>query len=145
MRRVACARRKIQKERFLRCLGFLAPNPGNRVRCHRVIEIEVLLRWHADDLVILSQKRIELTVFSAEKSPEVVEAERVWPAVERPSRSLLRVRCKMPFADRGGVVAVALKSLRDGGRAGRPLRAVARPRDDSARIAMPHAWASIAP
>src|SRR5947199_8975842 len=125
MRRMTCARREIQKERFVRCLRFLIPNPSNRVLCHRVIEIKILFLRHADDLVVLSQKRIELTVFSAEKSPEIVEAERIGPAVERPSPSLLCVWCKMPLADGGGVVAIALKNPRDGSRAGRPLPAVA--------------------
>src|SRR5438093_13046887 len=97
MRRMTCARREIQKERFVRCLRFLIPNPGNRMLCHCVIEIKVLLFRHTDDLVVLSQKRIELTVFSAEKSPEIIEAERVRPAVKGTRRPLLRVRREMPF------------------------------------------------
>src|SRR5262249_24589857 len=34
---------------------------------------------------------------------------------------------QVPLADRGGIVAVQLKNLRDGRRAGRPIRAVPRP------------------
>src|SRR5262249_52448365 len=83
--------------------------------------------WHADDCVVLSQHRIELAGFATEKSPEIIEAERVRPAIERPGWSLLVVGCEVPLADRSGVVAVELKNLRDGCGARGPIRAVAWP------------------
>src|SRR5213596_900168 len=111
MRRVTCAGREIKKERFVGRLRFLIANPCDRLFYHRVIKIKVLFLRHANDLVVLSQKRIELTVFSAKKSPEIIEAERVWPAVKRASWSLLRVRRKMPLAYGCGVIPVGLKDL----------------------------------
>src|SRR5256886_14559573 len=127
MRCMTCARREIQKERFVRCLRFLIPNPGNRVFCHRVIEIKVLLFRHTDDLVVLSQKRIELTVFSAEKSPEIVEAERIGPAVKRARWPLLCVGREMSLANRGGGVTAGRENMRVGLRAGGGLRVVRTP------------------
>jgi hypothetical protein len=94
---------------------------------HRIIEIKVFVLWHADDVVVLGKHRIELTVFSSEKSPEVVEPKRVRPAIKRTCRPLLRVGCKMPFADRSSVVTIGPKNLRDGRSASRPIRAVAWP------------------
>src|SRR4029453_1698930 len=94
---------------------------------HRGVKIEILVRRHADDRVVLSHHRVELAGFAAEKSPEIIEAERVRPAIERSARALLVVGCQMPFADRSGVVAVALKNPGDGSRAGGPIRAVAGP------------------
>src|SRR5206468_9932778 len=111
-------------------LYFLIANPSYRVIDHGIVEIKILLLRHADNLVVLRKERIELTVFSAEKSPEIVEAERVWPSIKRAGRPLLRIRCKMPFADRRSVVTVGLKNLRDGSCARRPIRAVARPTAD---------------
>src|SRR5207249_2949833 len=127
---MSCTRREIQKERFIRRLRFLIANPRNRVVDHGFVEIEVLLLRHADDLVILGKKRIELTGFAAEKSPEIIETERVRPSIKRARRPLLRIRCKMPLADRRSVVTVGLKNLRDGSGARRPVRAVARPTAD---------------
>ena len=127
MRRVACAGREIEKEGLIRRLRFLVSNPVDRVLNHRVVQIKIFLRRHADDFVVLGQQRIELTGFAAEKSPEIIEAQRVWPAVEGSCWSLLAVRCEMPFPDGGSVVTVALKNLRDGRRARRPVGAVARP------------------
>src|SRR5262245_6844683 len=94
---------------------------------HCVVEIEILVRRHADDRVVLSQHRIELPGFTAQKSPEIIEAERVRPAIERPGWSLLVVRCQVPFADRSGVVAVELKNLGNGCGAGGPIRVVPQP------------------
>ena len=131
---MSCTRREIQKERFIRRLRFLIANPRNRVVDHGFVEIEVLLLRHADDLVILGKKRIELTGFAAEKSPEIIETERVRPSIKRARRPLLRIRCKMPLADRRSVVTVGLKDLRDGRRARRPVRAVARPTTDNSEI-----------
>src|SRR5204863_9608249 len=94
---------------------------------HGVIKIEIFILRHADDRVVLGQHRIELAGFAAEQSPEVIEAERVRPAIERPGWSLLVVGRQMPLADRGSIVAVALKTLRDGCRTGGPIRAVPGP------------------
>ena len=63
--------------------------------------------------VVLSHNRIELAGFASKKAPEIIESERVRPAIKRPGRSLLRIRRKMPFADCSGVVAVELKNLGD--------------------------------
>ena len=120
-------RREVEKERLVSRLCFLIAYRRDRVVDHRVIQIKVLLLGYAYDLVVLGEERIELTVFSAEKTPEIVEAQRVRPAIKRPRRSLLRVRCKMPLADCGGVVAVALKNFRDGSRTRRPVGAIAGP------------------
>ena len=128
--RMSRTRRKIKKERFVRCLRFLITNPANRMIGHRVIEIKVFILRHADDFVVLDKERIELTSFSAEKSPEIIKAQRVRPAIERACRPLLRVGCEMPLADRSSVVAIELKNLRDGSGARRPVRAVARPTTD---------------
>ena len=144
MRRMRRAGREIQKERFVRRLRFLTPDPIDRMLDHCVIKIKILIRRHADDRVVLSQHRIELAGFAAEKSPEVIEAERVRPAIERPGWSLLVVGCQVPLADRSGVVAVGLKNLGDGSRAGRPIRVVAGPtagdfsnRSESHRMMIP--------
>src|SRR3954462_13271135 len=94
---------------------------------HGVIKIEILVLRHADDCVVLSQHRIELTGFAAEKSPEIIEAERVRPAIERSGWSLLIVRGEVPLAEGSGVVAVALKNLGDGCRTGGPIRVVPGP------------------
>src|SRR5437762_11895236 len=94
---------------------------------HCVIKKEILVLRHADDRVVLTQHRIELAGFAAEKSPEIIEAERVRPAIKRPGRSLLVVGCDVPLADRSGVIAVALKNLGDGSRVGAPIRVVAGP------------------
>src|SRR5437660_5533166 len=125
--RMCCTRREIEKERFARRLRFLIADPRNRMVCHRVIKIEVLLLRDANDLIILNENRIELTGFSAEKSPEIVEAECVRPSIKRTRSPLLRIRCKMPLADRRSVVTVGLKNLCDGSRARWPVRAVTRP------------------
>src|SRR5436190_4035911 len=127
---MSCTSREIEKERFIRCLRFLVANPSDRVIDHGVVEIKILLFRHADNLVVFSKERIELTVFSAEKSPEIIEAERVRPSIERARRPLLRIRCKMPLADGRSVITVGLKNLRDGRGARRPVRAVARPTTD---------------
>ena len=102
---------------------------------HCVIEIEILFLRHADDRVVLRHHRIELAGFAAEKAPEIIEAERVRPAIEGPCCALLVVGCHVPLADRSGVVAVALKNLGDRSRAGRPICVVAgpTPRDFSNR------------
>src|SRR4051812_11508316 len=94
---------------------------------HGVIKIEILVLRHADDCVVLSQHRIELAGFAAEKSPEIIEAERVGPAIERPGWSLLIAGCQVPFADCSGVVAVELKNIGDRCCAGGPSRVVSRP------------------
>src|SRR4030095_15709726 len=94
---------------------------------HCVVEIEILVRRHADDRVVLRHHRTELAGFAAEKSPEIIEAERVRPAIERPGWSLLVVGCHVPLADRSGVVSVALKNPGDGSRAGGPSRIVPGP------------------
>src|SRR6476646_888818 len=94
---------------------------------HRVIEIKVFVFRHAYDRVVLTQHWIELAGFAAEKSPEIIEAERVGPAIKRPGRSLLGIRRKMPFADCSGVVAVELKNLGNRCGARRPVCAVTRP------------------
>src|SRR6516162_8770607 len=94
---------------------------------HRVVEIEILVLRHADDRVVLSQHRIELAGFATEKSPEIIEAERVRPAIERAGWSLLVVGCQVPLADSCGVVAVELKNLCDGCGAGGPIRVVPGP------------------
>src|SRR6188768_3473997 len=111
---------------------------------HCVIKIEILFLRHADDRVVLGQHRIELTGFAAEKSPEIIEAERVRPAIERSGWSLLSVGCQVPLADRSGVVAVGLKNLRDGCHAGGPSRVVPGPtardfsnRSESHRMMIP--------
>src|SRR5262249_42453234 len=106
---------------------FLIANPIDRVLDHCVIEIEILFRRYADDCVVLSQHRIELAGFAAEKSPEIVEAERVGPAIERPSCALLVIGCHVPLADGSGVVAVILKDLCNRGRAGGPVGVIAGP------------------
>src|SRR5260370_32192770 len=95
--------------------------------CPCIVEIEVFLVRDAKDLIILNENRIELTGFSAEKSPEIVEAECVRPSIKRTRRPLLRIRCKMPLADRRSVVTVGLKNLCDETRARSPVRAVTRP------------------
>src|SRR4029077_5946567 len=92
--------------------------------------MEIFLLGHADDAVILCKNRIELTAFSAEKSPEIIEAECARPVVKRARRPLLRVRCQMPLADRSRVIAVALKNLCDGSCARWPVRAIAGPATD---------------
>src|SRR5439155_14799991 len=130
VRRMSCSSRKVEKERFVRRLCFLIANPGNGVFHHRVVEIEILLLRHADDAVILCKDRIELSAFSAEKSPEIIEAKCVRPAVKRARRPLLRLRCQMPLADRSRVIAVTLKNLCDGRGAGRPVGAIAGPATD---------------
>src|SRR4029077_16320365 len=94
---------------------------------HCVVKIEILVRWHADDRVVLRQHRIELAGFAAEKSPEIIETEPVRPAIERPGWSLLVVGCHVPLADRSGVVAVELKNLCDGCGVGGPIRIVPGP------------------
>src|SRR5262245_32280733 len=94
---------------------------------HCIVKIEIFVRRYTDDRVVFSQHWIELAGFAAEKSPEIIEAERVWPAIERPGWSLLVVGCQVPLADCGGVVAVTLKNLRNRCRAGRPIRVVPRP------------------
>src|ERR1700741_2967644 len=111
---------------------------------HRVVQIKVLLFRYADDRVVLGQHRIELAGFAAEKSPEIVEAERVRPAIKRPGRSLLVVGREGPLAERSGVVAVELKNLSDRCRAGGPIRVVAGPaawyfsnRSESHRMVIP--------
>ena len=98
--RMSCTRREIEKERFVRRLRFLIANPVNRVFYHCVVEIKVLLLRHTDDAVVLGEERIELTVFSAEKSPEIIEAERVRPAIERARGPCCEsgVRCHLPIA-----------------------------------------------
>src|SRR5262249_21864159 len=101
MRRMRRAGREIQEERFVRRLRFLTPDQIDRMLDHGVIKIKILIRRYADDRVVLSQHRIELAGFTAEKSPEIIEAERVRPAIERPSWPLLVVGRQMPFADRG--------------------------------------------
>ena len=127
MRRMRRAGREIQKERFIRRLRFLTPDPIDRMLDHCVIKKEILVLRHADDRVVLGQHRIELAGFAAEKSPEIIEAERVRPAIERPGWSLLVVGRQMPLADRGSIVAVELKNLRHGCRTGGPIRAVPGP------------------
>src|SRR5262249_33146174 len=127
---VCCTRREIEKERFVRRLRFLIADPRNRTVCHRIIKIKVPLVRDANDLIILNENRIELTGFSAEKSPEIVEAKRVRPAVKRARRPLQRVGCKMPFSECSSVVTVGLKNLRDRSRARWPVRAVAGPTTD---------------
>src|SRR5437762_2003182 len=130
MRGVTCAGREIKKERFVGRLRFLIADPGDRVFYHRVIKIKVLFLRHANDVVVLSQKRIELPVFSAEKSAEIIDAERVGPPVKRSSCSLLRVGRKMPLAYGCGIIPVGLKDLRDRRRARRPIRAISGPAAD---------------
>src|SRR6266496_941451 len=100
MRRMRRAGREIQKERFVRRLRFLTPDPIDRMFDHCVVKIEILVRRHADDGVVLGHHRIELAGFAAEKSPEVIEAKRVRPTIERSGWSLLIVGCYMPLADR---------------------------------------------
>src|SRR4029079_6588059 len=114
------------------------------MRDHCVIKIEILVLRHADDRVVLSQHRIELAGFAAEKSPEIIEAERVRPTIESPGWSVLIVGCQVPLADRSGVVAVELKNLRDGCSASRPSRVVPGPtagdfsnRSESYRMMIP--------
>src|SRR5437762_4768477 len=111
---------------------------------HRVIQIKVFLLRHADDRIVLGQHRIELAGFAAEKSPEIIEAERVRPAIERPGWSLLIVWCQVPLADGSGVVAVGLKNLGDRCRARGPSRVVPGPtagdfrnRSESHRVMIP--------
>ena len=103
--------RKIEKERFVRCLRFLIANPRDRVFGHRIIEIKVFLLWDTNDAVVLGKDGIKLTGFSTQKSPEIVKAQRIRPTIKRPRWSLLRVRCEMPLADRSGVITVGLKNL----------------------------------
>src|SRR5437660_1665520 len=133
MWRMCCTRREIEKERFVRSLRFLIAHPRNRMVCHCIVEIEVFLVRDANDLIIFNENRIELTGFSAEKSPEIVEAKRVRPAVKRARRPLLRVGCEMPFSNCSSVVTVRLENLRDGSRARWPVRAVAGPTTDQFR------------
>src|SRR5437899_10118906 len=130
---MCCTRREIEKKGFAGCLRFLIADPRNRMVCHCIIEIEVLLLRDANDLITLNENRIELTGFSAEKSPEIVEAKRVRPAVKRARRPLLRVGCEMPFSNCSSVVTVRLENLRDGSRARWPVRAVAGPTTDQFR------------
>src|SRR4029077_14356218 len=75
----------------------------------------------------LGYNRIELAGFAARKAPEIIESERVRPAIKRHRGSLLRIRLRMPFSDCSVVVAVELKSLCDGCGPRRPVRAVTRP------------------
>ena len=98
---------------LLKSLRFLIANPGNRVLDHRVIEIEVFVFRHPDDRVVLRENGIELAGFASKKAPEIIESQRIRPAIKRSSGSLLRIRRKMPFADRSGIVAIELKSLGD--------------------------------
>src|SRR5262249_4241251 len=116
-----------EEERLVRRLRFLIANPGNRMLDHRVVEIEIFVRRHADDAVVLSQNRIELARFTAEKSPEIIKAQRVRPAIEWPRWPLLFVWRKMPFADCGSAVTVKLKNLGDRSGARRPICAVTGP------------------
>src|SRR4029077_16676600 len=111
---------------------------------HCVIKIEILVLRHADDRVVFSQHRIELARFAAEKSPEIIEAERIRPAIERPRWSLLIVGCQVPLADRSRVIAIGLKNLGDGCRTGWPSRVVPGPtagdfsnRSESDRMMIP--------
>src|SRR5438128_9835808 len=117
----------MQEERSARRLRFLTPDPIDRMLDHCVIKKEILALRHADDRVVLGQHRIELAGFAAEKSPKIIEAERVRPAIERPSCALLVIGCQMPLADGSGVVAVVLKNLCNGRRASGPIRVVAWP------------------
>ena len=94
---------------------------------HCVIKIEILVLRHADDRIVLSQHRIELAGFAAEKSPEIIESDRVRPAIERLRWALLSVGCQVPLADRSGVVAVGLKNLVDRCGAGGSSRVVPGP------------------
>src|SRR5262249_15868212 len=111
---------------------------------HCVIEVEVLFFGDADDRLFFSLIRIERAGFAAEKSPEIVEAERVRPAIEGPGGALLVVGCHVPLSDRSGVVAVELKNPSDGSCAGGPIRVVAGPppgdfsnRSESDRMMIP--------
>src|SRR5690242_1051601 len=94
---------------------------------HCIIKIEVLVCRHSDDRVVLSQYRVELAGFAAEKTPEIIEAKGVWPAIKRTSWSLLVVGCQVPLPDRRRFVAVELKNLCDGCSTRGPIRAVPGP------------------
>src|SRR2546423_355169 len=111
---------------------------------HRIVEIKVFLLRHANDAVVLGQNWIELAGLAAEKAPEIIEAQRIRPAIERPGWPLLVVGRQVPLAHRSSVVAVALKNLRDGSGARRPVRAVTGPsardfsnRSESYRMMIP--------
>src|SRR5262245_29628267 len=86
-------------------------NPVNGPVRHVRWEVVVLPPRHADDRVVLGDDRIVLPARAAEEPPEIVEAERVWPAVERSARPLLIVGCEVPLAERRGAVAVALEDF----------------------------------
>src|SRR5262245_18415635 len=94
---------------------------------HCVVEIEILVRRHPDDRVVLRHHRIELDSFAAEEAPEIIKPERVRPAINWTGWSLLVVGCHMPLADGSGVIVIELKNLVDGCSAGGPIRVVPGP------------------
>src|SRR6516225_687201 len=82
---------------------------------------------HADTGVVLGDDRVVLAGLAAQKALEVVEAQAVGPAVERPGRPLLVIGREVPLAEGRGRVAVALEDLADASGTLGPGGVVARP------------------
>ena len=141
VRRVARARGVVDKERPIGRLGFLVVDPVDCAVGHVCREIIVLPFGNSQNGVVLGHNRVVLSACSAEETPEVIEAEAARPAVERTCRALLVVGCEMPFAERRGRVAAALKDLRDTGRAlGQFESYPGHPPENSAIEPKPTAW-----
>ena len=159
---VAAAGREVHEERLVGVLRAHAVQPRDRAVGHRIREVVrmflvVVPRVGPDDLLVLRQDRIPLTRAAAEDPVEVVEAPAVRPPVERPGRTLLRVRCQVPLPERGRAVAVvpqdprqrraapAAGSRSSPGTRPRTRRSIrTRPRGCSARSTVPRASASTA-
>src|SRR3954451_24289953 len=116
MRRVAAPGRVVQHPRLLAIMAPDAMQPVDGLVAHRLGEVErlaVLTLLDTDEALVLGDHRVVLTGLRRQEPPEVVEAPRVGPVIERTGRALLLLRRQVPLADRRRRVPVLLQDLRE--------------------------------
>ena len=130
MRPVHAAGRPVHEEGLVRVEGAPVVEPVERLVDHVRGEVvcRVVVR-RLDRVVVLGQARLVLRGLAAEEAVEMLEAVAVRPAVLRADRGGLDDGRVVPLAEGGGVVAVVLQDLGDGGGVLRDDAGVAVPGD----------------
>ena len=129
VRTVSGAGRPIHEEWLVRRERLVALHPRQRVLGQILAQVILLVVRRLDRIEILEQPRLPLRGLAGEEAVEVVETDSLTgrPERERPHRRRLGRWRVVPFAERGRLVAVGAKHLRQGGGGSRNHAGVAVP------------------
>ena len=120
VRAVCCAGRPVHEERLVGRERAMLAHPGNRLVCHVLAQMVLLVVRRLDRVEVLVQPRLPLRGLAGEEAVEIVKTNALarGPEGERPHRRGLGCRSVVPLAESSALVAVVSQDLGQG--RGRP-------------------------